>query len=222
MKSNNKICILLILIVIIILILYFYLNLAYYKNQNKDLNKDLNKNDNFENLNQNIIDQLGNDLKNVGNFYSHSPPVKCKYIKIERITPAPVAGTTLSETYMNIARIYIYDINGNQLQSGLSASGSPIYENYDASKLIDYTNTDGFAHTDVSSSTVPNPYFKIDLNNETDISKIIILNRQNNCCKNSMIGTRLSVYDNGNRIVYTTNINDIKDKYIFNIQNSIL
>ena len=219
MKSNNKICILLILIVIIILILYFYLNLGYNKNLKKNTDK-------FENLDQATVDLLGNNLVNASNFYN--PTVRCKYIKIERIDPAPVPGTNplIMETHMNIARIYIYDDRGNQLPSSvLTPSLAPEYPYpngpYPASKLIDYTNSDGFSHTNARSPAYPVPYFRINLNNETPISKIDILNRQDQQQKNRMVGTKLTVYDASNNLVYIKMINTIEDRYSISMPNGM-
>ncbi len=207
MKSDNKICILLIVIVIIILILYFYLNVSYHNNDNIKIN------DKFENLNQSVINELTNTLKNAGNFYT---TVKCKYIKIERIFPHPET----NQYSLNIARVYIYDANNNLINSNLSALAVPVYPygEYPASNLINYSNTSSFAHTGGSIS-YRNPYFRINLSNERDISKIVILNRQDGY-QNRMIGTKLSVYDNNNNIVYTTNINKSENNYTFNFTNS--
>lgn len=225
MKSNNKICILLILIVIIILILYFYLNLGYNKNLKKNTHTDIKINDKFENLDQNTVNLLGNNLVNASNFYN--PTVRCKYIKIERIYPAPVPGPNpyITESYMNIARIYIYDDRGNQLPSSVLtpflAPEFP-YRNgpYPASKLIDYTNSDGFAHTNIRTIFSPVPYFRIDLNNETSISRIDILNRQEQQ-KHRMVGTKLTVYDANNNLVYIKMINTIEDRYSISMPNGM-
>ena len=128
---------------------------------------------------------------------------KGQYIKIEH---------TKKDTVINLTDFHVLNDSYENISKGKTVTANSVNSAGPMANLVDgvYTN---FAHTNGPSTE--NDWIEIDLGEEYEIRKFVLLNRHD-CCKDRTIGVKVKVYDKARRFIKETPvIEEEKVRYTF-------
>ena len=112
--------------------------------------------------------------------------------------------------HLNIAEIQVYDASGVNVARKAKVSASSTLGPFVPELLID-DNLDNFAHTDNDGDK----FFMVDLQKNTTISKVVIVNRKS-CCQSRVIGSELIITNEANDELFKEKITQSLPEYTFN------
>lgn len=140
-----------------------------------------------------------------------------KCFKAESFAPgvsaqfARVTGTR--KDFLNIAEMLVIDNTGKNVAIGSSVTSSSQYGGIPLKNLTSGYGTRNFAHTKADSEA---EYLEIDLGEEKQVSKVIVLNR-GDCCKERIKGSFLTLYSKDKEERARSKEIDVQDEaYIWN------
>ena len=126
----------------------------------------------------------------------------------------------MSKGIINVAELYVWKRDGSELVNladGKSVTGDNTHflGNLQARNLITgRTDFHGMVHTVGSDSALKS--ITVDLNAETDIDGLLLINRQD-CCGERTVGLKVEVLDANKNAIVTTTINEEHSAYVLDL-----
>jgi hypothetical protein len=146
--------------------------------------------------------------------------IPVKYVRVAR--------TDNKYEILNIDKLFLYDENGTIIPANNIIPTLYPEFNYERNSNKEYvprkhyypafrvTDDDDktFAHT----GNAVNAFIQLELKTPTELSRVEIVNRLDDCCRHRLNGTVLDVYGKGKILLYRFPINEIKDRYVFELE----
>jgi len=128
---------------------------------------------------------------------------KGQYIKIEH---------TKKDTVINLTDFHVLNDSYENISKGKTVTANSVNSSGPMANLVDGTYTN---HAETNGPTTEKDWIEIDLGEEHEIRKFVVLNRHD-CCKDRTIGVKVKVYDKAKRFIKETPvIEEEKVRYTF-------
>jgi len=122
-------------------------------------------------------------------------PPNGRYIKLEQTVAydadAPGGNTDDKNKIINLAELEVFDMDGTNLASGKTVTGSSEYSSTHGYINLTDGNKTNIAHT-IGRTEEEFDYLQVDLGSVKEIKKIVITNRTG-CCKDRAVGIKAVV-----------------------------
>ena len=128
---------------------------------------------------------------------------KGRYIKIEH---------TKKDTVINLTDFHVLNDSYENISKGKTVTANSVNPAGPMANLVDGTYTN---HAETNGPNTVKDWIEIDLGEEHEIRKFVMLNRHD-CCKDRTIGVKVKIYDKEKRFIKETPlIEEDKVRYTF-------